>query len=458
VDTLCLLSIYANIVLKGIKNDILSHQLFDEADQIGLAISGGKDSVAVAHLLNECGVSFCMVHVNFGLRGAESDGDETFLHQLAQDLKYCTSLLTKKVDTKKYVSEHKISTQEAARELRYSYFEELYQTHCFTKLITAHHAADQVETFFINVYRKSGINGLRGIPPSRDYIIRPFLSVTQSEIISYINEHNITYREDSSNGNSQYLRNKFRNKILPAIAQELPDFENRTLGSISILQKESELFKVLIDKEIKQIVNHTDAGITIQKKGVLSFPHGSVILYNIIDKYLFNFSQCEQIIASIQGESGKSFYSETHQIAIDRDLIYLVPLKSKLQDGIEIHGEGTYSLCSTSITLKRVQEVVFEKSANVEYVELHPSCFPLQWRFWQQGDRISPLGMQGSKLVSDVFIDLKIPNPSKSSIPLLCSEKDVLWIAGYRLSDKVKVKSYNHLYQIYLTFDTNHAI
>ena len=218
-------------MLDHIKKDIQSYRLFNETDQLALAISGGKDSVAVAHLLNEWGVPFLMVHVNFGLRGEDSDGDEYFLDQLANDLINCLGLIKKNVETKTYGLDHKLSTQEAARELRYQFFDQLYNEKHFTKLITAHHASDQLETFFINLYRKSGIKGLRGIPSAREYLIRPFLSVTQNELLTYVLSTNISFREDKSNSDSYYLRNKFRNKIIPEITEELPDFESRALSS-----------------------------------------------------------------------------------------------------------------------------------------------------------------------------------------------------------------------------------
>ncbi len=440
-------------MLDHIKKDIQSYRLFNETDQLALAISGGKDSVAVAHLLNEWGVPFLMVHVNFGLRGEDSDGDEYFLDQLANDLINCLGLIKKNVETKTYGLDHKLSTQEAARELRYQFFDQLYNEKHFTKLITAHHASDQLETFFINLYRKSGIKGLRGIPSAREYLIRPFLSVTQNELLTYVLSTNISFREDKSNSDSYYLRNKFRNKIIPEITEELPDFESRALSSLDILRKESELFYVLMNKEIGRILVEKGSMIEIQKQALLSFPQAAVILYQILDKYLFNYSQCEQIINSCTSDSGQIFLSKTHQLNIDRDLLYIIPKIVSIDQVLDINGPGQYILEHTTLTLKQVQKALFTDDRNLECVELNPSFFPLQWRFWEEGDFITPLGMNGTKLMSDFFIDAKIPVHMKSQIPLLCAQKEVLWVSGYRISEKIKVNYYTHLYQISVNFD-----
>jgi len=448
-----LLSICANIVLERIKKDIQSYRLFDETDQLALAISGGKDSVAVAHLLNECGVPFQMVHVNFGLRGEDSDGDEYFLDELANNLTHCRGLIKRKVETKKYAEEHKLSTQEAARTLRYDFFDQLHKENCFTKLITAHHASDQLETFFINLYRKSGIKGLRGIPATRDYLIRPFLTVTENELLNYLLSTNIAHREDNSNSDSYYLRNRFRNKILPKITKELPDFEARTLASMLILQKESELFFELLTKEISHFVVEKGDTLEIQKKTLLSFPQAGVMLYQILDKYFFNYSQCEQIIKACQGESGRVFYSDTHQLNIDRALIFIIPKLENTGQVLAVTGSGEYTLQQATLTLNCTENKTFTNNSNSECVELDPSLFPLQWRYWKEGDCISPLGMKGTKLMSDFFIDLKIPVHMKNQIPLLCSQNEVLWVSGYRISDKVKLKHDKHIYQISVIFD-----
>jgi tRNA(Ile)-lysidine synthase len=440
-------------VLERIKKDIQSYRLFDETDQLALAISGGKDSVAVAHLLNEWGVPFQMVHVNFGLRGEDSDGDEYFLDELANNLTHCRGLIKRKVETKKYAEEHKLSTQEAARKLRYDFFDQLHKENCFTKLITAHHASDQLETFFINLYRKSGIKGLRGIPATRDYLIRPFLTVTQNELLNYLSSANLTHREDNSNSDSYYLRNRFRNKIIPEITKELPDFEARTLASMTILQKEQELFSELIKKEITRFVLEKGDTVEIQKKALLSFPQAGVMLYQIIDKYLFNYSQCEQIIKACQGASGKVFFSDTHQLSVDRSLIFIILKCENTGQVLTVSGPGEYMLENALLTLNNTETTTFTDDPNSEYVELNPLLFPLQWRYWQEGDCISPLGMKGTKLMSDFFIDLKIPVHMKSNIPLLCLQNEVLWVSGYRISDKIKVKHDKHLYKISVTFE-----
>ena len=169
-------------MLTKLKSFIEKNQLFNKSDQIGLAISGGKDSVCTAHLLNDLKISFLMVHVNFNLRRKESDSDQKFVEHLSKELSYCKGIKVYSANTKGYANTNKLSIQEAAREIRYTYFEKLKESGCFNKLITAHHQNDLIETFFINLQRKSGINGLKSIPVKRDYIIRPLFAFSSEEI------------------------------------------------------------------------------------------------------------------------------------------------------------------------------------------------------------------------------------------------------------------------------------
>lgn len=440
----------AKNVLVKLKTFIKEHQLIDNSDQIALAISGGKDSVFAAHLLNELGKSFVLVHCNFNLRGEESDSDEQFVSSLCAKLKNCDGVFIKKFDTSSHAAINQLSIQEAARELRYNYFAELKDQGHFTKLITAHHQSDALETFMINLYRVTGIKGLAGIPKKRDFIIRPFLAFTSNEISDYLASNGISYREDRSNSDLKYLRNKIRLKVLPFIEEHLPSFSKNARASISHLESENELLQYFIKRETNQITHYqsnTD-NLTIDKNAIQSFPQPGVILYSILDNYGFNHSQCQQIAESCDADSGKIFLSNTHKVLIDREEIKVEKLKAKNTKPISVSSEGEYLIGNYVVTLKRIKKANFNSNKNEESVEIPENLFPLTLRTWEEGDKFNPLGMKGTKLLSDFFIDEKIDVFSKDTIPLLCKNENVLWVSNYRISESIKVQSNSNLYQI----------
>ncbi|MDG1045522.1 MAG: tRNA lysidine(34) synthetase TilS [Bacteroidia bacterium] len=433
-------------MLTKLKSFIEKNRLFNKSDQIGLAISGGRDSVCAAYMLNELKISFLMVHVNFDLRGKESEDDQKFIEQLSEKLTYCKGIQAIKENAKVYANNNNLSIQEAAREIRYSYFDKLKQSNHFDKLITAHHQNDLVETFFINLYRKSGINGLKSIPIKRGYVIRPFLAFSANEIHAYVSKNSIEYREDSSNQSFKYLRNTIRNKVIPPIVEFMPRFLDNTVQSIDILKAENDTLDYLLKREIKKITSSDSENLYITKKQLLSFPHPSVILYRILDKYLFNFDQCEQIIACLNGISGKIFCSDTHQLVVDREQIILNIKNKNSIESITIEKEGNYSFSNYFISLKRINEWKYSTNKKEEIIQIPPHMFPLTVRNWKRGDRFTPLGMKGSKLLSDFFIDQKINVFKKNKTPLLCSNDNVLWVLGYQISDLVKVSGVKDVY------------
>jgi len=437
-------------VLQKLKSFIDEHQLFDKSDQIALATSGGKDSVYAAHMLNEMEISFIMVHVNFNLRGAESNADQKFVEKLADSLPYCIALHVFNSDTTAYMAEHKTNVQDAARKIRYAYFEKLKNEGVFDKLVTAHHKSDVLETFMINLYRQSGIKGLSSIPLRRDYIIRPLMCFSSEEILEYLQKNNLDYRDDSSNESMKYLRNTFRKKVLPSIIAELPNFEERASKSIAFLKEENDILDFLISKEIDQNIASENGRIKIPKNTVLGFPHPHVFLYRIIDRYGFNPHQCSQIADACYAESGKEFTSNSSQLIVDREFLYINDLNNNQVDEIKIVENGQFDYGNYSLTISSCKSPVFNDNKLEETVELSHDLFPLTLRTWKEGDRIQPLGMSGTKLLSDFFVDEKVDVYTKNTIPLLCSEKEVLWVPGHRISDKLKVRGKQNLYVLSL--------
>lgn len=434
-------------MLQKVKNFIATHQLIDKSDKIALAISGGKDSVFAAHALSQMEVPFVMVHLNFKLRGEESDNDEKFVLNLGANLPMCQAVFTKSVDTQAYANQHKLNTQLAAREIRYAYFEKLYADGVYTKMITAHHQDDSIETFFINLNRGAGIRGLKSIPKKRDHYIRPFLALSQEEIIDYLKTNNIAHRQDASNASLKYERNKWRNVTLPKLYEEVPSLQQNVLHSVEQLQAENTLLDHLLDSVIDQLVYQIGKTQTIDKQKLVTYPQAGVILYRILDTYGFSYAQCLQIIDT-NTTTGAIFRSATHTLFLDRETFILEPSTSEQIEEIEIPSTGKYSLGSSTITLSKTNQLVFVEDKNQETVSIPAELFPLTLRTWKAGDRIQPLGMKGSKLLSDFFIDQKINTPNKHKIPLVCKDDEVLWICGMRVSEKLRATEGADIYML----------
>lgn len=450
-----MLSISSKMLLQKIISFIKEHKLIDKSDQVALAISGGKDSVFAAHILNELEISFVMVHVNFCLRGEESVQDALFVSNLSTKLAYCSGVFHKTTDTNLYAQEFGLNIQSAARQIRYDYFQELKDQGIFTKIITAHHGSDHIETFFINLIRGSGVHGLKGIPIQREYVIRPFLNLSSNEIVQYLEDHAISYQEDSSNADTKYLRNKLRNNILPKFTKNLPQFYDGFTESLKLLKKQSDLLNHLLSEQSRRITTKESGTLTINKSQLLSFPQPPDLLYYILDKRGFNYAQCEQIITSCKNHSGAQFRSSKHQLLVGRQSLILTYIVDKHNGQLTINTSGIFRMDHLSLHIIPDNRARFNSNNNEEIVQIPQSFFPLTLRYWRNGDKFQPLGMSGHQLLSDFFINQKIESIEKKNTHVLCSGDTILWIVGHRISNQIKVKSSNDLYQLKAIFQSD---
>lgn len=413
-------------------------------DKLLLTVSGGVDSTVMCDLFANSHYYFDIAHCNFHLRGKESDEDEVFVRQLAQ--KYNSQIHIIHFDTLNYAKTHKMGIEEAARKLRYQWFETLSVAYDF--VATAHNSNDQVETLVMNLMRKSGITGLCGIPWQRGKYIRPLIGYTRSQIMEYANSLGITYREDSSNDSDDYLRNKIRHHIIPGLTEIRQNFIESAVESMRLLtiQKSIYLREILSFKQ--KVYNSETASFDKQK--MLEYEDLSVYLYEILKEYHFNFQTVENIVQQLNGQSGKYFYSSTHQILSDREQLYLSEREShhSLYQTIRTIQElmiyfPQSQLCKYSFDFK------FEKNANFAYFDVDKIEFPLTLRFWEAGDWIAPFGMKGKCKISDLFIDYKLTMNQKKKKILLCQQKEVLWVPGIRTSSTYAVTA-STKYIIYL--------
>jgi len=415
------------------------YNLIAEGDKVILALSGGIDSMVLADLLLKTKVEFVAAHCNFHLRGHESDGDDWFVRRFAE--KCGIQCFVKHFETEKYAAKYGISIEMAARDLRYAWFEQLRQQLGYDKIAVAHHADDQAETFFINLLRGAGLNGLKGMKPQNGVVIRPL-------------------REDHTNAESVYLRNKIRNQLLPTFDELQPEARQGLYKSLEHLSAENELYRALLKEKLAQIVE-LDGDVQrlpFSKLVKAKVPEPSVpepvegvegptssfqLLFEWLRQFGFNTDQCHFIYDAIGTGVGNQYCSATHRLVIGRDELQLSEIKEKKDDEIQIGiGEeeilSPFHLCFSK--LERTADFIIDKSSEVAQLDFNKLSFPLTFRHWRHGDRFHPLGMKGSKLLSDFFVDQKFTEYQKQNVWLLVSAGgDILWVVGYRLDDRFKI-------------------
>ena len=417
------------------------YHLIAEGDRLILALSGGIDSMVLADLLLKSKVNFVVAHCNFHLRGEESDGDERFVRKFTE--RNGIQCYVKQFDTEQYAADQGISIEMAARDLRYAWFEELRQQLGYDKIAVAHHADDQAETFSINLLRGAGLRGLKGMQPQNCVIIRPLLWASREQIHQYAVENQITWREDHTNAETIYLRNKIRNQLLPVFDELHPEARQGLYKSLEHLSSENELFRDLLNERLAQIVERQGDVMTIKYSSLLT-PHSSLqLLFEWLRQYNFNPDQCHFIFEAMPTGIGNKYYSPTHQLVIGRNELQLSEIKSVSDEEIQIkvgQEEITSPIHLCFSQFEKRSDFVIDKSSNVAQLDAEKIQFPLTLRHWRHGDRFHPLGMKGSKLLSDFFVDQKFTETQKENVFLLLSaDNQILWVVGHRIDDRFKI-------------------
>ena len=419
------------------------YNLIAEGDKLILALSGGIDSMVLADLLLKAKVEFVAAHCNFHLRGEESDGDEKYVREYAE--RHGIQCFVKHFDTEQYAAEQGISIEMAARDLRYAWFEELRQQLDYNKIAVAHHADDQAETFFINLLRGAGLRGLKGMQPQNGVIIRPMLWASREQIHQYAIENSITWREDHTNAETVYLRNKIRNQLLPVFDELHPEARQGLYKSLEHLSSENELYRELLNERLAQVVEQEGDVMTLKYSSLLTSHFSLQLLFEWLRQYNFNTDQCHFIFEAMETGIGNQYYSPTHQLVIGRNELQLSEIKSVSDEEIRIEVGEEKILSPIYLRFSQVErtsDFIIDKSPNVAQLDAEKIQFPLTLRHWRHGDRFHPLGMKGSKLLSDFFVDQKFTEAQKENVFLLVTaDNQILWVVGHRIDDRFKVTS-----------------
>ena len=423
-------------MLEKFKKHINQNLPFLANSKLLLAISGGIDSVILAHLLHEMQLNFSLAHCNFKLRYEDSDKDAVFVADIATKLE--VGCHTIEFDTTSYAEEKKLSTQMAARELRYNWFDELILKHDYDYVLTAHHTNDNIETVLINLTRGSSLQGLTGIPEINGNIVRPLLPFTRAEIEQYTIANNISWREDESNQSTKYFRNKIRHEVVPVLEELNPSVLETFNTHLSYLKLEKKVLDNHFEK-VKNEVSFLEGDLfKIDIKKLKKHIEYKAYLYYMLKGYLFTeWSDIERLMSS---QSGKYVNSKTHRLIKDRDFLLLEEKNLHLQQlKIEISERVTKIDMPVSMSLELVNQVGVSSKKCI-YVNSDLLEYPLHLRKKEEGDSFFPFGMNGKKKISKYFKDEKMSLIEKENSWLLCDANNtIIWVVGRRADDRFKV-------------------
>jgi len=421
----------------------IQDQRIDLTDKrILLAVSGGIDSVVMAHLFKTSGIHAGVAHCNFCLRGKDSDEDEEFVRQIALEMN--APFHSIRFDTRPYAQEKNISIQMAARDLRYEWFHELMKKEHYDFLAIAQHAGDNIETIILNLTRGTGLSGVRGIRPLHEKILRPLLFTDRDSIQNYANKHQIKWREDSSNSSDYYYRNQIRHHVLPVLHKINPSVEQNFIATSERLLAADNLVNMLFKKWREEAITSSKDLISISIPTLLNIPEPVLFLSDVLQPYGFNYWQSKEIVNLLTGISGKTFYSPDYQLTKDRNTLVLVKKDTAANDSVisettqSFHFYNQTFIIDTQVDYPPASPNHF--TANLDASKL---IYPLIMRQWQTSDRFFPIGMKGkSKKISDLFTDRKLSVPAKSRVGILVNGNgDIIWVAGIRLDERYAISS-----------------
>ncbi len=400
-----------------------------------IACSGGVDSVVLVQLCAALQLDFGIVHCNFKLRGTDSDEDAAFVREIAINLS--VQFFLKDFDTITYVLKNKVSVQMAARALRYAWFEEIVENERFEKVLTGHHLDDNLETFLINLSRGTGIKGLVGIPLRAKVIARPLLAFSGAALVGYAEEENIEWREDASNAELKYLRNKIRHQVVPVLKELHPTFQEN-FGRTQKFLKESETLLAVHKGQLQ-------ASLFEENNGLVRIRVTELMKLSPLKAYLhllfsdFGFTSWDDLVQLLNGCSGKEVRSKTHRLVRDRGFVLLEELKV-YDDVAYLLSENVTELMQPIHLKIEMVPTIKELNDDVLYVDKETLNYPLVVRKWEKGDYFHPFGLGGKKKLSKYFKDEKMSIISKQQQWLLCSGNDIVWVVGKRADERFKVQ------------------
>lgn len=429
-------------MLKKIAHFIEHHKLLCKDKKYIVALSGGADSVCLLLVLRRLGYDVEAAHCNFKLRGEEADRDEQFCVELCKKNDIKIHLVH--FDTNFYAISHKISIEMAARELRYSYFENLRRDIGADAVCVAHHQNDCAETVILNLVRGTGIQGLAGIQPKRDNIVRPLLCVCRDEIESFLADEGQDFITDSTNLDDLYVRNKIRLNIIPMMEKINPAAVQNIVKTAIRLSEANKVFSHSIEEASMRVSDSTADGLVIDIEKLKKEVSTEYTLFNILKNYGFNPDQIEAIDSNLEAPTGTIYLSESHQLLFNRGKM-IVTERSNSAISLKIPETGKYVFGDKGEALKvelKTKDSTFtiSKDKNIATLDARNIRFPLIFRNVRNGDRFVPFGMKGSKLVSDYLTDRhRSLNEKRNQMVVEDADGRIIWLAGERTDNRFRV-------------------
>tara|TARA_Y100000766_G_scaffold34829_2_gene24666 strand:+ start:20176 stop:21513 length:1338 start_codon:yes stop_codon:yes gene_type:complete len=424
------------------KNFFIENDIKLAEDKYLLAVSGGIDSMVLFDLFLKNNINFSVASCNFQLRGKDSDNDLKFVENIC--IKNNINFYSTVLEVDKFSTMRKISTQMAARELRYDFFNKLLEKYKYSYIVTAHHLDDNIETIIFNFIKSTGYKGLVGIPFKKNKILRPLINISKEEIEDYAVSNNITWRLDKSNNSNKYSRNKIRNEVIPLLKEINPSLGKSLTESLKRIQKLSYDIELRIDLFIQKFVDFKDDYINIKKDFIDDIEKYEILLFDFFQDYGFNYSQIENIIKSLKAKNQKKFISLNYQLIIERKSIFLITkdfLKKTRYESKEIEN---IVLPFFNLSVKKYNKSLFtlNKSSNNAQLDFDKITYPICVRNYKKGEKFLPLGMRKNKKISDFLSDKKVNYILKLRQCVITDSTDsVLWVVGHQISNKFKVDS-----------------
>lgn len=425
-------------MLSQVRQFIQTNQLLSDYAKVIVATSGGADSVALLHSLVQLDYQCLVAHVNFQLRGAESERDKDFTQKLAEKLGL--QFLTISFDTKAYAFQQQISIEMAARELRYNWFEEIRQQTGAQAIAVAHHADDNAETFLMNLTRGTGVRGLTGIPVRNGHIIRPLLSCIRQDIETYLECIGQDYVTDSTNAENEFIRNKFRNQLIPLFETINPSFKSTLSDVIQRMQDLRVIFEKQINQDKKELCFVKDGLNYIEKQKLKATSYSHTLLYELLAPYGFSADNIQKINSTAFDSTGALFFSNNYRLLVDRD--YLIISSEEHQEKLSVTISEEVKEISEPVRMvirRRKFDGIIDKNKNIATFDASKLKFPLVIRGKQEGDYFYPFGMNGKKKVSDLLIDNKVNRLEKNRHLILTSDEKIAWVIGMRTDKRFAV-------------------
>lgn len=424
-----------------VKSFIQKEKLLHHSSKILVGVSGGSDSMVLLEILRQLNYSCFVAHMNFSLRGKESDDDEAFVRDFARQIPF--PFYTKKVDTLEHAKSKGISMEMAARELRYDFFDQLLEQHKIDVIAVGHHKNDVAETMLINLTRGTGVRGLSGIQAKMGKVIRPLLDISNEAILKYSKENKIPYRVDQSNTDTRIKRNNFRHNIIPKFEQINPSFIQTMADTAHRMQQVQKLIDNVVSGFTSEHVINNRGNKYILLDGLLNHPSRSVFLFEILNPFGYNTSQLDEINNALEKTPGKTWYTNTHRLILSATHLILQERDEEPEiEALVIQANCRKVDSPLALTISAplaLNDCTLNFSNTNVFFDAEKIHFPLTLRKWRQGDWFIPFGMKGTKKLSDFFIDNKLSLVEKEEVYVLVSGEDIIWILGYRTDERYKI-------------------